>query len=744
MLKKSICTVLLSAVPLLLSAQKIADFNLKFREPGKDSWSSMPLGNGETSCQAWTDGEGKVHFYIGANGARDGMDDMLKVGKLTVEFEPNIFRNTAGYSEELLVSEGLYRVKNNAAQLNIRVDANQPQIIVWGASRVPVKVKVTTNIWRKETRNLEKEAYINEYGNKNIPFVPFIEADETVKGLSDAVIWYHRNRNESFWNEMMKANDLLNDGISNPLKNRTFGAHVKGKGLQSLNDTTLQSATASNTFSFKTTLLTQQTPTVQQYLTAIQQLAGKLEGISNDVMLAEHKKWWARYWDRSYVYFSSPNKSLNDTLAQLNRGYILQRYVSALAGRGTLPIKFNGSTLVLDTYRDKIGRISGRNADARLWGGAFWWQNTRLMYYPMLASGDFDLIQPFIDFYLQYLQVAKMTTRKFYGIDGARFAETVHFWGAWRGSDIGWDRSQLKPGISNNPYIKDLIIGGLEMSNYLIDYCHYTNNKQFLETQCLPFVHEILKFYDQYYPRDENGKLHIGPAQSLETYIEGVNPTPDIAGLQFVVPRVMRLTRDTALLALCDRLQKATPELPMTEKNGKKLILPIQSYKQIINVEYPEMYPVFPFRLYGVGKKDLETAVHTFTDKERTYWGWHQTGIQAAMLGLTDSATKIIRHNGLAFDKRFRFPAFWGPNYDYLPDQDHASNYVHTIQAMLMQTEENDIYLLPAWPAEWDVTFKLHAPGNTKVEAVWKNGQFSKIKTWPASRQQNIKPRIKH
>jgi hypothetical protein len=738
MLTKYICTALFCAMPLFLSAQKVADFNLKFLEPGRDSWSSMPLGNGETSCQAWTDGEGKVQFYIGANGARDAMDDVLKVGKLTVEFEPNIFRNAAGYSEELLVNEGLFRIKSNTASLQIRVDANHPQIVVWGNSRIPVKVKVTSNIWRRETRNLEKEEYINEYGNKAIPFVPYVEADETVKGLDDAVIWYHRNKSEVFWNEMMKANGLLHEGIENPLKNRTFGAIVKGKGMRVLNDTTLQSVAAAKTISFKTTLLTRQTATAEQYVNEIKELAASLEGLRDDAMLAAHKKWWAGYWGRSYVFFNAADKALNDTLTQLNRGYILQRYVSALAGRGALPIKFNGSTLVLDTYHQKIGRVSGRSADARLWGGAFWWQNTRLPYYPMLASGDFDLIQPFLDFYLQYLEVAKKKTRKFYGINGARFAETVHFWGAWRGSDIGWDRSGLKPGRSNNPYIKDLIIGGLEMSNYLIDYCSYTGNAQLLEEKAMPFVREILSFYDQYYPRDENGKLHMAAAQSLETYIEGVNPTPDIAGLQYVIPRVMAITRDTALLALCGRLQKATPALPMAEKNGKKLILPIESYKQIINVEYPELYAVFPFRLYGVGKKDIETAVHTFNDKQRTYWGWHQTGIQAAMLGLTDSAVKVMQHNGMAFDKRFRFPAFWGPNYDYTPDQDHASNFVHTIQAMLLQADDDHIYLLPAWPAHWNVAFKLHAPGKTQVEAVWKNGRFTRVQTWPASRKKDI------
>src|SRR3546814_1976503 len=47
------------------------------------------------------------------------------------------------------------------------------------------------------------------------------------------------------------------------------------------------------------------------------------------------------------------------------------------------------------------------------------------------------------------------------------------------------------------------------------------------------------------------------------------------------------------------------------------IFLPVQSYKNKINVEYPELYPVFPFRIYGAGKKDTEVAINTFKEKQR-------------------------------------------------------------------------------------------------------------------------------
>ena len=100
--------------------------------------------------------------------------------------------------------------------------------------------------------------------------------------------------------------------------------------------------------------------------------------------------------------------------------------------------------------------------------------------------------------------------------------------------------------------------------------------------------------------------------------------------------------------------------------------------------------------MYGVGKEDNEIAINTFKDKSRPYAGWQQTGIQAALLGLTDSASKIMKSNGLAYDKRFRFPGFWGPTMIIHPTSAMRKLYQYH-PAMLLQTNADDVYLLPAW-----------------------------------------------
>ena len=60
------------------------------------------------------------------------------------------------------------------------------------------------------------------------------------------------------------------------------------------------------------------------------------------------------------------------------------------------------------------------------------------------------------------------------------------------------------------------------------------------------------------------------------------------------------------------------------------------------------------------------------------------------------------------------------------------------LQEMLMQTDDKKIYLFPAWPKEWNVSFKLHAPYNTSVEGGFKDGKVVNLKVTPESRRQDL------
>ncbi|MEN0056564.1 MAG: hypothetical protein AAGC65_23000, partial [Mucilaginibacter sp.] len=60
------------------------------------------------------------------------------------------------------------------------------------------------------------------------------------------------------------------------------------------------------------------------------------------------------------------------------------------------------------------------------------------------------------------------------------------------------------------------------------------------------------------------------------------------------------------------------------------------------------------------------------------------------------------------------------------------------LQEMLLQVDDKKIYLFPAWPKNWDVHFKLHAPYNTTIEASLKNGKVEHLKVLPTERSKDV------
>jgi len=108
----------------------------------------------------------------------------------------------------------------------------------------------------------------------------------------------------------------------------------------------------------------------------------------------------------------------------------------------------------------------------------------------------------------------------------------------------------------------------------------------------------------------------------------------------------------------------------MKEEDGQRFMLPAEEYSLLRNSENPELYAIFPYRLFGVGKPDLDVAGGSFEKRQvKRTGGWTQDPIQAAYLGLTDVARRYTAQNFSIHHQGSRFPAFWGPNFDWAPDQ---------------------------------------------------------------------------
>ena len=187
----------------------------------------------------------------------------------------------------------------------------------------------------------------------------------------------------------------------------------------------------------------------------------------------------------------------------------------------------------------------------------------------------------------------------------------------------------------------------------------------------------------------------------------------------------------------------------MSGKAGQKILIAAEVIKDRQGDELPELYGVFPYRLYALGSPDFDIgrrSVETYVPpKPRTVYplegkvgGWRLNLIQAAFVGKAEQAGRMVTSNFASHDPGSRFPAFWGPNQVGMPDQSHGGVSMTALQAMLVQVDGRKIYLFPAWPKGWDVNFKLHALYNTTVEGELHNGKLTSIKIVPKSRAADV------
>ena len=747
-LKNSILLTLLSISFIFqsLSAQKskLDDYNIRWATQGINSQGSMPIGNGDIGANLWVEANGDLAFYISKTDAWSEIGRLLKLGKVVVSITPNPF-NEKTFFQELRLENGEILVSYGDTKIRFWIDANHPVIQTDITSKTPIQVKVTYENWRKAKRPILGEEGKSVWGigpnqqPNNCKTDVFQEPDMIIEGNQNKILALHHNAYSIFEDGLnVQSLSEFKNKMADPLLNRNYGVMIEGNGLRNLSDTVLASSKASNNFQIQIFPLTQ-TGTVDSWKQQLVKQASSIQTTNVQKRIDAHKQWWNSFWNQSFIYISSKDSVENRKAQIVARGYILQRFMNACSGRGNAPIKFNGSIFTVDTY-NRNGQYSGFDADFRLWGGCYWWQNTRLPYWSMLISGDFEMMKPLFKMYMEALPLRIAAAKKYYNHDGAFFPETMNFWGTYADSDYGCNRTGIADGFTINPYIRYYWQSGLELSLMMLDYYSFTNDKKFAQETLVPLVSEVLTFYNLHWKRGSNGKILFSPAMSLETFHTAENPLPEIIGIRTVAEKILALPQSLIPESLRQQwklLINDLPEVPTRIVNNETVLAPASEFSNKANVENPELYAIFPYRTYGIGKPNIEVALRTFAIRNHIEnGGWQQNSIQSAYLGLTDEAKRMVVESFSNWDQNFRFPAFWGPNYDWTPDQDHGNVAMIALQRMLIQYENDKVYLLPAWPKGWDVKFKVNAPNNTTIEGVYENGKMMKMETRPGEKNQ--------
>ena len=530
--------------------KELEAYNVIWESPSENDQGSMPLGNGDIGLNVWAEKNGDLLFYIGKTDSWTEYARLSKVGRVRVHFSNNPFKDGIPFIQKLDIYNGTITIHSgdheNTFNLKMWVDANNPVIHIQTESKRPFNARVTVELWR-DTLRMQKSRIevgdmfrqIEDYGWKGSytgpsPYPTFVYPDSIAQNTGNQLIWYHHNQKPEYdpyeINMRIQSLEGYMDKMTHPLKDRIFGALIESDDLVQSKQGELITESPVTKSSISVVVLTEHPSSTEKWMDDIRTMAGETKQKDIEALYEAHCLWWNNFWSESWI-FAHGKDCFN-----INRGYCLQRFKDACAGRGKYPIKYNGSLFSVGKKEDP---------DFMKWGATgFWFQNQRHIYWPMLASGDFELMRPWFNMYKNTLGLARYRTSKYFNHAGAHYPETILFWGAEVSGHYNWTPVYQRDKIEAEcPYVTYYWQNGIEQTLMMLDYYLYTGDKEFARETLMPMAESIADFYYRHYPR-KNGKLYISPGQALETFHQADNPTPELAGLKYTFEKLIDNTEE--------------------------------------------------------------------------------------------------------------------------------------------------------------------------------------------------------
>lgn len=708
----------LLAYTSMYAGKTVADYKPKdyvWTTQSQNSSGSMPCGGHDVGMNVWVE-NGDILFYVSKSGMLDENNTLLKAGRFRLNIKGQPFSGT-DFEQRLCLDDGAIYIKGKGISIRLWADVYQPKVFVEMNATHKADATLSYESWRYKDRPVTKAECQQGSYKWNIPADCTTFAD-SIKAAKSSIDFWHTNRSYTVFDYTVSREglDAIKDELYNPIGGKTFGGSITMPGFKFTGTSTgTYASTDYKAWHYSATGIRQATVSIDLYTgkTASTALSAKKSK-------AQSTKWWHQFWQRSFITAEGEG-------AAMARNYELFRYMLGCNANGEYPTKFNGSLFTFDpVYADPKCPFT---PDFRKWGGGTMTaQNQRLVYWPMLKSGDTDMMKAQFDTYLRMLPNATRRTKFYWNHDGASFSEQIENSGLPNPTEYGKHKPGDDPGMDRNAWLEYQWDTALEFCSMIMQ-AHKYSGMDIAEYE--PLIRQTLIFFDEHYqyiakklgvkPLNADGKLMLYPSSGCETYKMAYNPSSVIAALKTVTEQWIEYKGDSL-----NNFLSRIPPIPLRTIEGDTCIAPAIVWARIQNIETPQLYPVFPWRVYGMGRDNLHIARNTYLKdphavEMHSTKGWKQDNIWAACLGLTDEAFKLNKEK-LA-DGPYRFPAFWDPGYDWAPDCNKGGASMIGLQEMLLQEKpDGGLLLFPAWPKNINAKFRLKATDGRTVEAEIKNG----------------------
>ncbi len=723
--------LLVLLMPLLCNAKRSSDYvpaDYVWTTPSHHSSESMPCGGHDVGMNVWVE-DGDLLFYLAQSGWFDENNTLLKAGRWRLHFDGHPFEGN-DFRQTLSLDEGAISIQGGGMTVRLWADVMTPTVFVELQSSKVRRATVSYESWRHHDREVTKAECQQCSYKWQIPKGCTTYAD-SITPHGSYLTFTHQNKAVTVFDYTVEREhlDAIKSQLYNPLAHRRMSGEMEVPGF---------TFTGTHDGHYASTDYRSWDYTHPRMRHAVIRIAldnGEQSATASIQQAPISKKrsarWWHAFWQRSWIQTDGSHAEVS----RIVRNYELMRFLLGCNAYGQWPTKFNGGLFTFDPVFVEEAKEDGTPSnpftpDYRKWGGGTMTaQNQRLVYWPMLKSGDTDLLASQLDTYLRLLPNAVARTHHYWGHGGASFTEQLENFGLPNPAEYGNPPEGSDYGVERNAWLEYEWDTALEFCMMAILSRQYSPESSG-DDRYAPLVEECLRFFDEHYQMiakrqgskalTDSGRLIIYPGSGCETYKMAYNPSSTIAALTAVARAYSASPLPLSRI----------PQLPLHTIDGDTCIAPAITWSRVQNTETPQLYPVFPWRIYGLGRPHLDIALHTYWKDPhavamRSSKGWKQDNIWAACLGLTDEARRLCLEK-LA-DGPYRFPAFWEPGFDWAPDLNRGGSAMIGLQEMLLQEKpDGELLLFPSWPHEWNAKFRLHATGGRVVEAQIINGQISK------------------
>ncbi len=436
---------------------------------------------------------------------------------------------------------------------------------------------------------------------------------------------------------------------------------------------------------------------------------------SND--LKAHSDWWKKFWNKSSI-------SIPDSLLE-TQWYREIYKLGSSSRKGAPPITLQA-----------VWTADNRRLPP--WKGDFHNDlNTQLSYWPSYSSNHLEEAEAFPDWILLNNTKALNYTKTYFDVDGINFPGVLTLTGDPMG---GWIQYALSPTVSS------------WLAHHFYLQWRYSMDKTFLKDKAYPWIKETARFITNLSIL-ENGKRRLPLSSSPEINDNDITAWfKETTNFDLSLIRWLYKAANETALALNYKkeaeewnvLLSEWPELAVL--NDKLLVAPGYELKEN-HRHFSHLMSIHPLGLLDWRNEKERNIIKTsLNDLERLgtdYW----CGYSYSWLG--SMYARSLDGNKAAGALRTFASCFCSPNSFHLNgDQSKTGKskftyrpftlegnfaFAESIQQMLLQSQNNLIYIFPAIPDTWkDISFiGLRAEGAFIISAEMKDRKFNSFTLMP-------------